>query len=282
MPRLIPRLVTAVLWSTLALVGPAKAGSFTDDFESDAVGSFPAAWGDVRSVALPHTPLPSASIVATTDALGAPTQALQTVGATAVSRGVFRPIAPAPDHQLAADVRVDRFGSTGAGATPVTSWPLLLGVAELLPGSDLCCFPTAQVGLYVSTLTRGFRLFSTDGAGVSNDIDLGAGATLDTWYHVDLDVEVATGTVHSRISDVLGLTVLVDQSHVIPGWTPAQFDVVSFFGGDLAASDVTGIGTLDRVSYAAVPEPGTLWLLSLGLASGVALRRAARRPQRAA
>jgi hypothetical protein len=278
MPRLIPRLVTAVLSSFLALVGPAEASSFTDDFESYAVGSFPSAgWGDVRSVALPHAPLPSATVVDTTDAFGASTQALQTVDAAAASRGAFRPIAPAANHQLSADVRVDRFGPSSAGATPITSWPLLLGVAEVLPGSDLCCFPTAQVGLYVSTLTHGFRLFSTDGAGQSSDIELGASAALDTWYHVELELEVATGTVHSRVSDVLGGTTLVDQSNLIPGWTPAQFDVVTFFGGELAAADVTGIGTLDRIAYAPVPEPGTLALLSLGLAGGEALRRGARR-----
>jgi hypothetical protein len=258
----------------LLLAPSARAAAFSDDFEADAVGAFPGdGWADVRLVALPSTPLPSALVVATTDASGAPTHALQTVDASAASRGAFRLIAPAPQHALSADVRVDRFGSSGPGATPVTDWPLLFGIASILPGSDLCCFPTPQVGLFVSTLTQGFRLYAIDGAGNASDLDLGVGASVGAWLHLDLAIDAASGSVRSRITDPLLHTMLVDRTDLLPGWTPADFNALTFFGGELGAGDTPGIGSLDNVGYAAVPEPGSFALLALGLAGAAALRR---------
>jgi len=262
------------LGAGLLAAPPGRAASFSDDFEAAAAGALPPGWGDVRGVALPHEPLPSAVVVDTQDAFGQATRALQTVDAAATSRGAFAPIAPAPGHQLSADLRVDAFGSSGPGATATSDWPILFGVAELLFGSDLCCFPTPQVGLYVSTLTGGFRLYAIDGAGQATDVDLGAGAALDTWYHVDLAIDAATGTVHSRISDVLGGTPLVDRQDTLPDWAPADFDVLAFFSGQLSGGASAGRGTIDDVAYAAVPEPGTWALLGLGLlGAGAAARR---------
>jgi hypothetical protein len=285
MPRafsLRPALALAAFLACLPLAGAARAGSFSDDFEGYPLDTFPAAgWLDVRSLALPNAPLPSARVVATTDASGSPTKALQTVAALSASRGVFRPIATATEHRLEGDVRVDRFAGPGAGATAVGSWPLLFGVAELLVGSDICCFPTAQVGLYVDTRSKGFRLFSNDGAGHATDIDLGAGAQVDAWYHVALDLEVASGTVLSRVVDRGSQQVIVDQTDEIPGWTPAAFDAITFFGGELDAFDAAGIGTLDAVAYTAVPEPSVLALLGLcAFGLGVTGRRARRGSER--
>jgi hypothetical protein len=251
----------------------AQAAPFSSDFEGDAAGSFPGSgWGDVRFVALPNAPVPSATVVETTNASGAPTHALQTVDAPAVSRGAFRLIDPAPVHALAADVRVDRFGG-GPASTSVSDWPLLVGLASILPGSDLCCFPTAQVGLFVSAKTQGFRLYAIDGAGAASDIDLGLAAPLGTWLHVDLVVDATSGTVRSRITDPVLSSLLLDETRAIPSWSPTDFDVVTFSSGQLSASGTAGLGTLDNVAYAAVPEPGSASLLALGLAAAARLRR---------
>ena len=273
-----PSLAAVALLSCglFSLALSARANSFSDDFEADAVGAFPGdGWGDARLVALPNTPFPSALVVTTTDPSGAPTHALQTVDSPAASRGAFRLIDPAPQHALSADVRVDRFGSNGPGATSVTDWPLLFGIAGILPGSDLCCFPTPQVGLFVSTLTQGFRLYAIDGAGKASNIDLGVGASVGAWLHVELGIDVASGSVRSRITDPLLHTLLVDRSDALPGWTPADFDALTFFGGELGAGDTAGLGSLDNVGYAAVPEPGSFTLLALGLAGAARLRRRA-------
>ncbi|MCC6639625.1 MAG: PEP-CTERM sorting domain-containing protein [Deltaproteobacteria bacterium] len=268
------RVIALALVSGAVLVGSgAVAAPFADDFESDAPGTFPEGWVDVRLVALPNAPMPSATIVTTTDPVGAPTRALQTIDAAAVSRGAFRPIDAGTLHALSADVRVDRFGVGSPDAPDVSDWPLSIGVASLLPGSDLCCFPTAQVGLFVSAKTQGYRLYAIDGAGTASDIDLGLGATEGVWRHVDLDVDGATGAVRTRIVDPILGTVLLYDARVIPGWSPASFDVLAFLGGQLSAGGTAGIGSLDDVSWTPVPEPASVVLVAVGLTGLARARR---------
>jgi len=263
------------LLAAIAFAAPARSASFSDDFESYAPGSFPSpTWIDVRQVALPNAPIPSAQVIATSDAFGHPTQALQTIDALSPSQGIFTPIAPADEHELAGDLRVDRYGTLGSGASPNGDWPVQLGLSQVLAGSDLCCFPTPQVGIYASTQTQGWRLYSIDAAGNATDLDLDGAASAGSWYRVDLDVDELTGTVRSHIVDIASGLAVVDRTDVIPGWTPTEFDAIAFFDGELSGGDVAGLGSLDKVDYAAVPEPGTLALASLGLlAASFAWRR---------
>ncbi len=267
------RTIALAALSGALLAGPsALAAPFSDDFESNAAGSFPAGWGDARLVALPNTPIPSATVVETTGPSGAPTRALRTVDAAAASRGAFVPVDAGTLHALAADVRVDRFGESDPGATTVSDWPVSIGVASLLPGADLCCFPTAQVGVFVSTLTRGYRLYAIDGAGTASDIDLGLAAAEGVWRRVELGVDGATGSVHTRIVDPVFGTVLVDDARTIAGWSATSFDVVAFLGGQLIPGGTTGLGSADNVAWAPVPEPASAALVALGIA-GLARRR---------
>ncbi|HTY17811.1 MAG TPA: PEP-CTERM sorting domain-containing protein [Myxococcota bacterium] len=271
----VARRLCVCLLAAAALAAPARAASIFDDFESYAPGSFPSpTWSDVRSVALPNAPLPSAQVIATTDAFGHPTQALQTLDAVSPSEGIYTSIDPADQHDLAGDVRVDRYGTLGPGASPSSDWPAMLGLSDIIAGSDVCCFPTPQLGIYASTQTQGWRLYAIDAAGNATDIDLGAAAAVGTWYHVDLDVDALTGSVTSRVVDIATGTLVIDRTDVIPGWTATDFDAIAFFDGELSEPDVAGLGSLDNVSYAAVPEPGTLSLVSLGLvAASLAWRR---------
>jgi hypothetical protein len=271
---LAPKLGLCLL-AAAALAAPARSAPFSDDFESYAPGSFPSpTWFDVRSVALPHAPLPSAQVVATTDAFGNPTQALQTLDAVSPSQGILTPIASADEHALAGDLRVDRYGALGPGASPNSDWPVQLGLSQVLFGSDVCCFPTPQVGIYASTQTQGWRLYSIDSAGKATDIDLDGSAVAGTWYRVDLDVDEQSGTVRSRVVDIATGVAVVDRTDAIPGWTATDFDAIAFFDGELSGPSVAGLGSLDNVYYAAVPEPGTLALASLGLlAASFAWRR---------
>lgn len=268
----IHRVVLIAMLPMLAHSLPVHAGTITDNFESYAVGTtFPALqWSDVGAVLPepPVAPLPSATVITTTDAFGNATQALSTVGALAASKGIFAPVPVSLNYSLAADVRVDRYSDHSDSTT--SDWAMQLTFAQV----GIRNFATTpQAGIYASSLTQGWRLFliSSNGGAAFADIDLGAAANTDTWYRLELTLDVNTGAFHSRVSDIAKAQLLIDRTDVITNWQPqdARFDSFAFFGGELSPDDTVGnIGIVDNVNIVAtpVPEPGTVFLLTTGLA----------------
>lgn len=264
----------AVLIVTLVMVAhslPVHAGTITDDFQSYPVGSFPAPqWSDVGAVLpeAPVAPLPSATVITTTDAFGNTTQALSTVGALAASKGIFAPIPVSLTYSLAADVRVDRYSDHSDSTT--SDWAMQLTFAQV----GIRNFATTpQAGIYASSLTQGWRLFliSSNGGAASADTDLGGAASVGTWYRLELTLDVNTGAFHSRVSDIAQGQLLVDRTDVIPNWQPqdGQFDSFAFFGGELSPDDTVGnVGIVDNVNIVAVavPAPRTVVLVAVGFA----------------
>ena len=181
----------------------ASAATMPNNFEGCALGSFPAAqWLDA-AVPFPvpspsvNAPLPSATVVATTNAFGAATQALQTVDALGVSKGISAPVPFSSSHSLAADIRTLRFAETDTdtSAGAASGWTTQLTFAK----TDVTNFAVApQAGLYASSLTRSRRLFLFgSNGGPLDDFDLGAAAALNTWYTVSLNLGAPTGNFHS-------------------------------------------------------------------------------------
>jgi hypothetical protein len=207
-------------------------------------------------------------VITTTDAFGNTTQALSTVRALAASKGIFAPIPVSLTYSLAADVRVDRYSDHSDSTT--SDWAMQLTFAQV----GIRNFATTpQAGIYASSLTQGWRLFliSSNGGAASADIDLGGPASVGTWYRLELTLDVTTGAFHSRVSDIAQAQLLVDRTDVIPNWQPqdGQFDSFAFFGGELSPDDTVGnLGIVDNVNIvaAAVPEPSTIVLLTIGRA----------------
>ena len=277
----IPRAVLIVMLVMVAHSLPVHAGTITDNFQSYPVGSFPAPqWSDVGAVLPepPVAPLPSATVITTTDAFGNTTQALSTVGALAASKGIFAPIPVSLTYSLAADVRVDRYSDHSDSTT--SDWAMQLTFAQV----GIRNFATTpQAGIYASSLTQGWRLFliSSNGGAASADTDLGGAASLGTWYRLELTVDVNTGAFHSRVSDIAQGQLLVDRTDVIPNWQPqdGQFDSFAFFGGELSPDDTVGnVGIVDNVNIVAVavPAPRTVVLVAVGLACLLLLLRPSR------
>lgn len=286
------RLGAAVILGGAGMV--ASAATLSDDFEGYALGSFPAAqWLDATlpfPVPPPgvNAPLPSASIVATTDAFGAPTQALQTVDALGVSKGIYASVPLSSSYSLVADIRTLRFADSDAAiAGPASDWTMQLTFAQ----TGVTNFAYApQAGLYASSLTHSWRFFliSSNG-GPLDDFDLGVAAALDTWYTVSLNLDATTGNFHSVITDTLSGTLLVDETHGYGGWQQryAAYDSIAFFGGETAATDpagpgsttIAGLAQVDNVNIQAipVPEPATWTLMTAGLVGWAATRRRQRR-----
>jgi len=268
----------------------ASAASLSDDFESYVPGNFPAAkWLDAAvpfPVAPPFVNLasPSAAVVATTDAFGVATQALQTAGSLGVSKGIYAAVPVSSSYSLVADIRTLRFANSDAGfVAPPSDWSMQLTFAQ----TGVANFSVApQAGLYVSSLTHSWRFFLIGAnGGPLDDFDLGVTAALDTWYTVSLDIDAVGGSFHSVIRDTLTGNVLVDQTNGYAGWQAnyAAFDSISFFGGETGASDPAVLGStttaaiaqVDNINIVAVPvpEPATWGLMVAGLTALCAVRR---------
>jgi hypothetical protein len=267
---------------TIAIVAtPASATTFSDDFETYTVGTFPSpTWQDVRSI--PNSaPIPSALVVATTDADGNPTQALHTVDALSPSKGVYATVDPAAIHRAGIDFRIDRYGTPGPGATPPDDYAAGIAVVDVLPSDDFCCVPVPQVGVWVSALTKEFLLYGFDSVGAILSIGLGVTANEGDWYSIDFELNAGGGVIRTVISSLgAGGMLLVDRTDAVPGWTASAFDAVAIFGGETSTGvTVATLTTVDDLRYdgeGIVPEPGTLSLVLLGLVATAARRRGGR------
>ena len=265
-----------------------SAASLSDDFESYALGTFPSAkWLDAAlpfPVASPfvNAAAPSASVVATTDAFGTATQALQTVDALGVSKGIYAAVPLSSNYSLAADIRTLRFANSDpAFVAPAGDWSMELTFSQ----TGVANFSVApQAGLYASSLTHTWRFFLIgSNGGPLDDVDLGVAASVDNWYTVSLDIDAAGGSFHSVIRDTRTDKLLVDLTKSYPSWHAnyAAFDSISFFGGEIGAFDpaeagsttIAAIAQVDNINISAVPEPTSWGLMLTGIAALCALRR---------
>jgi hypothetical protein len=262
---------------------PAASSPFVDDFESSPLGALPTGWNDVASVDPTSTvPKPSAVVVSTTDAFGNPTRAvatlpktLGTLPSTGISQGIYRGIGSANLYSTSMDVRIDRFSDHtdfDCGCDPAYSatfdWPVLIGFAQSNGTLDLAFVP--QVVLLASAWEQNWQLFVYT-ANVSALFDLGAPITLGTWYGAQIDLDVAGGTVRSRITDSASGSVLADVVTVLPAaWDPlvdGVFDIANYYGGELTAVQTSGLATIDNIRLNEIPEPSTILLLVSALAA---------------
>jgi PEP-CTERM motif len=217
-----------------------------------------------RSIGRPSNPNPSATVIATTDAFGQPTQALQIANTVSYSRGIYATVPVSSQYSLAADIRVDQYSDQSEGTA--ADWAMQLTFAQA--GVDnFCCTP--QSGIYASSYTGGWRLFVTSSGPIA-DIDLGVPANVGTWYTVSLGFDVNTATFHSVIIDEATGMVLVDRFDVVAGLNAGntQYDSIAFFGGEVSTNDtIADVGTVDNVNISATPtpEPSTFLLIGTGL-----------------
>jgi PEP-CTERM motif len=255
-------LAVAALAAVCAQAGPILA----DNFESYAPGAFPSAnWQDVGSIApSAGQTLPSATVVATTDAFGNSTQALGLADQLAFSRGIYT-AAPLSDlYSVTADVRVDRY-SDQPGNT-VNDWAMELAFAEVTSGTFA---GTPQVAVYASSFTQGWRFYAAGAGGPAAEVDLGAAALPGVWYRIVFTFDDATGVYAVTIADILTGAVTASDTGSVSGWSSASgpFDSFAFFGGETSALDTAADqAVIDNISVAVSPEPSTLLLSGIGLA----------------
>ena len=200
----------AVMLAVLLAGAPALAAptGIADDFESYGLGGLPAPlWLDAGGFdpQPPVAALPSATVESTTDAFGAPTQALAISDQVALLSGIYQPVPLSTRYSLAADVRVDRFND--APTFPTADFPIQLTFAEVKRNF----YTTPQAGIYASSLTQSWRLFLLEDVGnLSADIDL-APVTPGQWVRLAFALDTATGDWRVSITDIAGGLTLVDK-----------------------------------------------------------------------
>lgn len=226
----------------------AFGATISDDFESDAVGSFPSGWLDVGEVDPGSTaPDPSATVVLTTDAFGNPTNALSIPDAFAASQGIYQTIPVSRFVNISVDIRVDRF-SDNQDAWPPSDWPIDITLSQLQGQKDLAHVPS--MGVYTSSATQSWHgfIFGTDGTRFLPDF--GLDVNLSTWYHVKLALDTVKGTMNTKITDIAAGTLLLDRDDTTPGWTEQDglFDAIAFFDGEISAENFTNLVVIDNIS----------------------------------
>lgn len=228
----------------------------SDDFQGGVLGSLPLCpWLDAGlvDITVPNPPNPSAVIIATTDAAGAPTQALHTVDSIAPSQGIYALVPVSSAYSVAADVRIERFSDNSLA--PPQDWAMQVGVGKLDGTTDLAFTP--QVGIYAAAQTHSWRLYAV-GAGyvASLELDLRVPAELNVWYRVQVDLVAASGQIRSRIWNKATDALLVDRTDIVPQWTPADgvFDRLMVIDGELSPKvTVSNLATVDNVVFTAAP-----------------------------
>ncbi len=264
-------------FSMVALVAviffrPTFGQAFFDDFETYAIGSFPAGrWHDVGLVdpSPPNPPDPSATVQIVTNARGTATKALVFADATAPSSGIYTATSIASVYRMNANIRIDRFSDQATSNS--ADFPVAMGFGAFGAGVDPSLWRGAQV--YASSFTGGWRMKVFGTNGTQGDYDLNLAAATGRWYDVRLDFNSANGVMRGRIFDGATGAQLTDLRQVISGWTSTDglFDTALVFDSETSGGITrSNLAVVDNVG---VPETSSLMVLAFGLVSLVALRK---------
>lgn len=252
------------------------SSAVTDDFESQTVGLFPTGWFDVGQYPISTSaPNPSAVVIQTTNAFGAPTKAVSTVAAIAYSQGIYQPLPTSTiDFDLSADIRVDHFSTDST--YPASDWAQGVAVISTndFPGTDFSFL--YQVLVYASSLDQGWRLFVAT-PNTFTDIALNSSITVSNWYRVDLHVEGNTGFLFTSIKDIASGAPVASYGITMPGWVAgvdSRFQYAAFYDGELTATD-PNLAVVDNTFV--IPEASSPILIAAGIATVALVFRRRRR-----
>jgi hypothetical protein len=196
-------------------------------------------------------------VIATTNAFGAPTKAVQTINAKHPSQGIYRSIPSLPYVRVSVDLRIDQFGIGSTVAAYDWAWDVaLLSQAN----ADIALRPS--MGVFASDLTQGVRTYS---AGLSaptevDDFPLGGSPLSEgVWYQLRAVYDRVQGVIHARVVNLATDQVVVSNTHQIPDWAgqagEPDFTIIGIFDGELSAAITrNNVTTIDNVQVSG-PEP---------------------------
>jgi len=266
---------TVLKFAVIAGVASGLNAGVTDDFESYGIGGTPAGiWQDASSfIDNPTNPGPTVSVIATTDANGNATQAVQIQDGLGSSGGIIGHVGHSDIQRFETDLRLDQRGN---GSNP--NWISAAGFIQETDQNDFNWMPQAFV--YATRNSSRFRLFvqNADGRGSANrDFGLGIHTwELETWYRIVLDVDTTTGVFDVSIVNKETGEVLVDGTKTYAGWNSefGQYDAISINDGEYGSNvgTIGNMATIDNVNH--VPAPGAGGVVALSGLFGTRRRRA--------
>jgi hypothetical protein len=250
----------------LMLMGTSAWGGVVDDFEGYATGGQAGGiWHDTTDfITNPTNPGPTSSVIATTDAFGNATQAVQIdPNGLGTSGGLIGRVGHSPIQHFETDLRLDQQGN---GSAP--NWIAAAGFVQETVQDDFNWMP--QAFIYTTRANHRFRLYvqNQDGqGGASRDFGLGTVLwSFDTWYRLELDVNTETGEFNASVVEIATGDVLVNATRQYAGWNSEMgaYDMISVNDGEMGVNTGTvGNGaTIDNLGY--TPAPGSVIILSFG------------------
>jgi hypothetical protein len=245
--------------AALSITTGVCSADVSDDFERYELGLFPGgSWQDASDFVTKSTiPSPTASMIATTDASGSATRAVQIHDALGTSGGIITRV----EHQRVQRFEADlRFDQASDGRYP--NWIAAAGFFQGTDEPDLISMPQAVI--YSLNTDRKFRLYvhNADGnGGRTLDVVLGDNEwEMGSWYRVMLEVDTQTGEFASTVIDLSSGEEIIRSENALNNWESAfgHYDLISINDGEYGSQlgTVGNIATIDNVSY--TPSPGVL------------------------
>jgi hypothetical protein len=209
----------------------------TEDFEDDAVDAFPGGWEDLADVVVPQEEVLSA-VKTATGPDGEPTRVLEVRSLQGRSQGIYRPLASEQQvYRATVDVYMVSELPVAPGNVSIDFSFAIRGTTDPFStwtGAGGCGSPT---------------WWDVYSAWPINETVVSVAMSLGRWYRASVEVDTSSGSVSSRVTDLVTGFEVVSLANAFQEVIGRRFDAVCFASHHMGAAGQESITRLDNISY---------------------------------